>query len=76
MRVNKGGRTYPEFRGKVVSFIRESLEDYGTLVVVEFTDQTALTWTVRPKVVLEPELMNWKAGNGKTLRCYPAITTR
>jgi hypothetical protein len=36
----------------------------------------ALTWVVRPKAVLEPELMNWKKGNGKSLRRYPALTTR
>jgi hypothetical protein len=71
-----GGRTYPEFKGKVVSFIRESQADGWIDIIVEFTDKTAMTWTVRTKTVLEPELMNWKNDEGKTLRRYPALTTR
>jgi hypothetical protein len=43
---------YPEFKGKVVSFIRESQTDDEIGIVVEFTDKTAMTWTVRPRQCL------------------------
>jgi hypothetical protein len=69
-------RKYPDVKGKVVKSIRESQSDYGIDIVVEFTDKTAMTWTVRPRAVVEPELLGWKTGNGKTLRRYPALTTR
>lgn len=69
-------RKYPEVRGKVVDYITEERGDDGFFIRVEFTDKTSITWDVRPKVVLEPVMMNWKTGNGKTVRTYPSLATR
>ncbi len=69
-------RKYPWACGKIVDYIREEHTDYGFEIIVQFTDKTAMGWTVRPKTVLEPELMDWRKDPGKTLRSYPALTTR
>jgi hypothetical protein len=70
-------KKHPGVRGKIVEYIREEYTDEGFDIIVQFTDKTAMTWSVRAQAVLEPELMDWRDDNtDKTLRRYPVLTSR
>jgi hypothetical protein len=69
-------RKYPNVCGKVVKYIREDLSDSIPGITIQFTDGTSMTWCIRPRAEIEPELQDWKTGNGKILRRYPVLTTR
>ena len=69
-------REYPEVQGKVVDAVQEWHTDDGFHITVSFTDQTVMTWDISTKIVLAPELRNWKSGNGKLVCSYPTIRTR
>jgi hypothetical protein len=57
-------------RGKTVERITFStVQEY--CIAIEFTDETAMTFTLRPEGRLEPELLNYKNGDVKSIRRYP-----
>jgi hypothetical protein len=62
--------------GKIVDYIQEVYTDSGLDIIIQFTDETAMTWSVGSRAVLSPELMDWRNGDAKTLRRYPSLTTR
>jgi hypothetical protein len=57
-------------RGKTVDRITFSTVQAYTLTI-EFTDETAMTFTLRPEARLEPELMDFKNGGVRSVRRYP-----
>ncbi|HXO34036.1 MAG TPA: hypothetical protein VN901_16930 [Candidatus Acidoferrales bacterium] len=67
---------YPEVRDKVVDSVQEWHTDDGFHIAVTFKDQTVMTWDISAKIVLKPDLRNFKSGNGKLVRSYPTVRTR
>jgi len=69
-------KKYPEVRGKVVESVQEWHTDDGFHITVTFRDQTVMNWEISTRIVLKPDLRNFKSGNGKLVRSYPTIRTR
>jgi hypothetical protein len=69
-------KKYPEVQGKVVESVQEWHTDSGYQITVTFTDQTVMTWDISTKIVLAPNLMDCKSGNGEIVRTYPTVETR
>ena len=69
-------KKYPEVRGKVVESVQEWHTDDGFFITVTFTDHTVMNWDISTRIVLKPDLMNCKSGNGKLVRRYPTVRTR
>jgi hypothetical protein len=70
-RLMRDRKRYPEVRGKVVDYIRHSVDDGTLAVTVAFKDQTAffLRYACRlfPAAV---DLSDWKTGNMEMIREY------
>jgi hypothetical protein len=69
-------RQFPGVHGKIVDYVSVERGDDGFDIHIEFMDKTALLFDCRPQLGIEPELTNWKTGNGKRIKRYPALTTR
>lgn len=69
-------KKYPELRGKVVESVQEWHTDSGYQITLTFTDETTMTWDISTRIVLKPDLMDCKSGNGKLVRRYPTIRTQ
>ena len=59
--------------GKTVQRITVTNEHNFRDITVRFSDQTAVHFDIRPHVELEPEMVDWKTGDGETLRAYETI---
>jgi hypothetical protein len=70
-RLMRDRKRYPEVRGKVVDYIRHSVDEGTLAVTVAFKDQTA--FFLRYACQLFPvavDLSDWKTGNMKMIREY------
>lgn len=64
-------KRYPEVRGKVVDYIRDSVYDGTLAVTVAFKDQTAFTLRYACQVFpAAADLSDWKTGNMEMIREY------
>jgi hypothetical protein len=59
--------------GKTVEKITVTNESDFRNITVRFSDRTAIHFTLRPRIDVEPELTDWKTGDGETLREYAII---
>lgn len=59
--------------GKTVQKITVTNESYFRLITVRFSDQTAIHFTLYPRIEIEPELLDWKTGDGEIVREYDMI---
>lgn len=59
--------------GKTVQRITVTNEFNFRDITVRFSDQTAIHFGVRPRLEIEPEMLDWKTGDGETLREYDII---
>jgi hypothetical protein len=67
---------FPEVRGKVVDKVVFTDDGHGEPnIEIMFADKTSLYFELRPRVTLEPELWDWRTGNSRVMKCYPAVTT-
>jgi len=64
---------YPELAGKTVSKVTVTNESDWRSITVRFTDNTAIHFSIRPFVQIEPEHVDWRTGDGKLLRIYPFV---
>lgn len=65
---------FPEVKGKVV----ESVEiDPGLqAIVILFQDKTALSFDLDPGLTVFPELSDWKTGNWRGIKRWPALQSK
>jgi len=56
--------------GKTVEKITVTNELDFRLITVRFADQTAIHFTLHPRIEIEPELIDWITGDGKVLRSF------
>jgi hypothetical protein len=59
--------------GKTVEKITVTNESDFRLITVRFADQTAIHFTLHPRIEIEPELVDWTTGDGKLLRSYAFV---
>jgi hypothetical protein len=48
-------------------------ESYFRVITVRFSDQTAIHFTLYPRIEIEPKLLDWKTGDGEIVREYDMI---
>lgn len=59
--------------GKTVQKITVTNESYFRDITVRFSDQTAIHFTLCPRIETEPEILDWKTGDGEIVREYDII---
>lgn len=59
--------------GKTVQRITITNEHNFRDITVRFSDQTAIHFDIRPHLEIEPEMLDWKTGDGEILRAYDII---
>jgi hypothetical protein len=64
---------FKEVAGKTVEKITLTNESDFRAVTIRFTDRTAMHFTLRSKIDVSPELLDWKTGNGEVIRTYPRV---
>ena len=64
---------FKEVAGKIIEKITLTNESDFRCVTVRFADRTALHFTLHPRIEIEPELMNWKTGDGKVMKTYAVV---
>jgi hypothetical protein len=64
---------YPEVVGKTVEKVTATNESDFRCITVRFTDKTAIHFSLRPRITMEPEHLDWKTGNGKVLKTFPFV---
>ena len=57
--------------GKTVQRITVTNEFDFRDITVRFSDQTAIHFTLRLRIEIEPEILDWKTGDGETVREFP-----
>jgi hypothetical protein len=67
---------FDEARGKTVEFIKMFTDADFPGVEIGFADKTALHFLVEPYLTMEPTYSNWKKGNQRVLRKWPAVECR
>jgi hypothetical protein len=45
-------------------------------VVILFTDRTALSFDLDPRLIVFPELSDWKTGNWRGIKRWPALNSK
>ncbi len=66
---------FPEARGKTVEFIEMDWAADFPCVEVGFDDKTALLFVMGARLTMEPSYSDWKTGNQRLLRQWPAQET-
>ena len=64
---------FKEAAGKTVAKVTLTNELDFRAVTIRFTDKTALHFTVHSRVEFDPELVDWKTGNGKPIKAYRRV---
>ena len=59
--------------GKTVQRITVTNEFDFRDITIRFSDQTEIHFTLRPRIEIEPEILDWKTGDGETVREYDII---
>jgi hypothetical protein len=59
--------------GKMVEKITVTNEGDFRMVTVRFADRTAIHFTLRPRLEIVPELLDWKTGDGQLVKEYAVI---
>ena len=59
--------------GKTVQRITVTNEFNFRDITVRFSDHTAIHFSIRPRIEIEPKILDWKAGNGEIVREYDVI---
>lgn len=59
--------------GKTVQRITVTNEFNFRDITVRFSDHTAIHFEMRPRLEIVPEMVDWKTGDGETLREYDII---
>ena len=67
---------FSEARGKTVEFVELSADADFPCVEIGFADKTALHFVMDTRLTMEPAYSNWKTGNQRLLRRWPAVDCR
>lgn len=59
--------------GKTVQRITVINEFDFREITVRFSDRTAIHFSLRPLIEIEPQILDWKTGDGETVREYGTI---
>lgn len=59
--------------GKTVEKVTVANESDFRCVSVRFTDKTALHFTLYATLSIDPELVDWKTGDGRRIRQFPRV---
>ena len=59
--------------GKTVQKITITNEWDFRMITVRFADRTAIHFNLRPRIDIEPELFDWKTGDGEVLKEYAVV---
>ena len=62
---------FPEVKGKAVETIE--LDPYAEVVFILFKDKTALSFKLDPRIVVFPELSDWKTGSGQPIKEWEPV---
>jgi hypothetical protein len=73
-RRSRGNPQFHEVKGKIVEKVE--LDPAGEFAAIVFQDQTALTFNIDPLVAIYPELSDWKTGDWKGIKRWPAVQSR
>jgi hypothetical protein len=60
-------------KGKTIAKITVTNESDFRSITVLFTDRTAIHFTLRPRIEIQPELLDWKTGTAEMLSGYEVI---
>lgn len=67
---------FTEARGKTVEFIEMWADADFPCVDIGFDDKTALHFVMETRLLMQPTYSDWKTGNQRILRRWPAIECR
>ena len=62
--------------GKTVEQVTVTNESDYRCISVRFTDKTALHFGLNTTLNVDPELVDWKTGDGRSVRKFPVIVER
>ena len=65
---------FPEVKGKIVESVE--VDPDVQAVVILFKDRTALSFDLEPCLTVFPELSDWKTGNWKGIKRWPALHSK
>ena len=63
---------FPEVKGKIV----ENVEADPDAISIIFQDKTILSFEVDSVHILYPELSDWRTGNSRSIKKWPAIRSK
>jgi len=63
-----------EVKGKIVESVE--VDPDVQAVVILFKDRTALSFDLEPRLTVFPELADWKTGNWKGIKRWPALHSK
>jgi hypothetical protein len=70
-RVKRDRKKYPEVHGKVVDYIRHSIDDGTLYITVSFKDKTAFSLRYACEMfVVGADISDWKTGDDDIIREY------
>ncbi len=74
-RKRRGSRflRFKEAEGKTVEFIEMGTAADFPCVEIAFADKTALLFEIGARVTMEPAYSDWRTGNQRLLRRWPAV---
>ncbi len=67
---------FREAEGKTVEFVEMYTDADFPCVEIGFADKTALHFVMDTRLTMEPAYANWKTGNLRMLRQWPAVECR
>ena len=67
---------FPEVQGKTVEFIEMWADSDFPCVDIGFDDKTALHFVMDTRLAMQPTYSDWKTGNQRVLRRWPAVDCR
>lgn len=71
-RTKKNGY-FPEVKGKIVERVEVTPADHGFTIGILFQDRTYLSFDIEPSLTVMPELSDWKTGNWRGIKRWPAL---
>jgi len=67
---------FDQIKGKTVEFIEMRADADYPCVEISFEDKTALLFLLDTRMTMEPKYSDWKTGNQRVLRQWPAVECR
>jgi len=64
---------FPQAKGRTVEKVELNLDSDFHCISIRFQDDTDLTFVIDPALTFRADYSEWKAGNQKVLKRWPAI---